>query len=455
MERRDRAMKRSLQVYLCCWLAVIVAIVAVLAGGYSFFAAIHEANEYQDAQLRQIAALVDQNALVPVSPAMRPNEGHEARKRAVVIQVLDRAQPRAAAWPGGALDLPENLPDGFLTLTVNDVPWRFYVVALRSGDRLAVGQRTAARDELARGSGWRTLVPFIILIPVLIATIILMVRRGLLPVSRLARGIDARIHHDLRPLDDTQVPREIRPFVVSINGLLGRVRESMAMQRRFVADAAHELRSPLTAMSVQLDNVSAAQLPADAAARLEQLRGGLRRTIALAEQLLSLARSQDATVQPIQSIDAKPVISRVVEDLLPLALARSTDLGVEIEDGVRIASTPVDLATVVRNVLDNAIRYTPEGGRVDLRLRGGAAAASLEVEDNGPGIPVEDRNRVFDRFYRIVGSRQSGSGLGLSIVATIVNRWQGRIALSDAHAGSPAGLRVRIEIPNSPTERTH
>jgi two-component system OmpR family sensor kinase len=114
MERRDRAMKCSLQVYLCCWLAAIVAIVAVLAGGYSFFAAIHEANEYQDAQLRQIAALVDQNALVPVSPAMRPNEGHEARKRAVVIQVLDRAQPYRAAWPG-SLDLPANLPDGFQT----------------------------------------------------------------------------------------------------------------------------------------------------------------------------------------------------------------------------------------------------------------------------------------------------------------------------------------------------
>jgi two-component system OmpR family sensor kinase len=454
MERRDRAMKCSLQVYLCCWLAAIVAIVAVLAGGYSFFAAIHEANEYQDAQLRQIAALVDQNALVPVSPAMRPNEGHEARKRAVVIQVLDRAQPYRAAWPG-SLDLPANLPDGFLTLEVDDVPWRFYVVALQSGDRLAVGQRTAARDELARGSGWRTLVPFIILIPVLIATIALMVRRGLLPVSRLARGIDARIHHDLRPLDATQVPREIRPFVVSINGLLGRVRESMEMQRRFVADAAHELRSPLTAMSVQLDNVSAAPLPGDAAVRLEQLRGGLRRTIALAEQLLSLARSQDAAAHPMQAIDAKPVISRVVEDLLPLALSRSTDLGVEVEDGVRIASTPVDLATVVRNVLDNAIRYTPEGGRVDLRLRRTPEAISLEVEDTGPGIPQDERQRVFDRFYRIVGSRQSGSGLGLSIVATIVNRWQGRIALSDAHAGSPAGLRVRIEIPHSPTERTH
>lgn len=447
-------MKVSLQVYLSCWLAAIVAVAAVLAGVSSFFTAIHEANEYQDAQLRQVAALMDQNALSPMAPAMPFANDHEMRKRAVVIQLLDRGQARAAAWPG-SLSLPDDLPDGFQTLDANGARWRFYVTQLRSGERLAVGQRTAARDELARGSGWRTLVPFMILIPVLIAAIALMIRRGLLPVSRLARGIDARIHHDLRPLDDTQVPREIRPFVASINGLLGRVRESMEMQRRFVADAAHELRSPLAAMSVQLDNVSAAQVSPDAAARLAELRGGLRRTIALAEQLLSLARSQDAAPRPAPLIDAKAVISRVVEDLLPMAEARSIDLGVQVDDGVRIAATPVDLATLARNLLDNAIRYTPAGGRVDLRLRGDSSGTVLEVEDNGPGIAPAERDRVFDRFYRIVGSRQSGSGLGLSIVAAIVNRWQARIALSDAHASPPVGLKVRIDIPPYPINSTN
>jgi two-component system OmpR family sensor kinase len=450
MERRGRTMKCSLQVYLSCWLAVIVAVMGVPAGAFSFFAAIHEANEYQDAQLRQIAALVDQNAVVPVSTPMHSNGTNKARKQEVVIQLLNSDALRDA----GSTALTEDLPDGFLTREINGTHWRFYVTVLHSGDRLAVGQRTAARDGLARGSGWRTVVPFVVLIPVLIAALILMIRRGLRPVSVLASGIDARIHHDLQPLDDTQVPREIRPFVASTNGLLARVRESMDAQRRFVADAAHELRSPLTAMSVQLDNVSAAELPADAIGRLSELRGGLRRTIALAEQLLSLARAQDAVQQPAELIDAKSAIAHVVEDLLPLAMDRSIDLGVQIEERVHIASTPADLATVVRNLLDNAIRYSPEGGRVDLRLWSTPSCVTLAIEDSGPGIRPEERNRVFDRFYRIVGSRQSGSGLGLSIVATIVNRWGGRITLSDVRATSPVGLRVSIDIPRFSTEGT-
>jgi two-component system OmpR family sensor kinase len=445
-------MKGSLQRYLSISLSGIVALAAVLAGAFSFSTAFHEANEYQDGQLRQIAALVDQNALMPISTEAHDNSKHGVRKRAVAIQVLPRATQQAQDGARG-MALPADLPDGFSSLRVNDEHWRFFVTSLHSGDRLAVGQRTAARDELARGSGWRTAAPLLILIPVLVLTITLITRHALRPVLHLARSIDARIHHDLRPLDDSSMPREILPFVRSINGLLGRVRTSMETQRRFVADAAHELRSPLAAMSVQMGNLSATPLPADAAARLQELRGGLRRTITLAEQLLTLARSQDADPLPVHRIDVKPVISRVVEDLLPLAIAKSIDLGVQVYDDATIAATPVDLMTLIRNLLDNAIRYTPEGGRVDLRVLASSTGLAIEIEDTGIGIPAADRSRVFDRFYRIMGSQQTGSGLGLSIVAAIVERWRGTITLSDAHTAPPVGLKVSIDLPSIQPEK--
>jgi two-component system OmpR family sensor kinase len=242
------------------------------------------------------------------------------------------------------------------------------------------------------------------------------------------------------------LPTEIRPFVVAINRLLARVAQSMETQRRFIADAAHELRSPMTALSLQAERLKASPMPTQAVERLLPLSSGIERSRQLIDQLLALAAAQSTAERSQTTVSVLEVYRRVLEDLLPLAERKNIDIGVESSEDVQLVINEMDLLILVKNLADNAIRYTPCGGRVDLSVERVQDTVILQVKDCGPGIASDEQMRVFDPFYRTVGTEEAGSGLGLSIVKAIAERTGARVHLSFSDETTRRGLCVTIEL---------
>lgn len=218
----------------------------------------------------------------------------------------------------------------------------------------------------------------------------------------------------------------------------------MDSQRRFVADAAHELRSPMTALSLQAERLAATQMPEQARERLEPLSRGIERSRQLIDQLLSLAAAQFTAERPRTRVSVHDVFRRVLEDLLPLAQRKQLDIGVEGDEDVQLMINDMDLFTLVKNLTDNAIRYTPPGGRVDLGVELIHGSVRLYVKDTGPGIALDEQARIFDPFYRSLGSGETGSGLGLSIVKAIAGRIGARVELTFSDKLNNSGLWVTV-----------
>jgi two-component system OmpR family sensor kinase len=301
----------------------------------------------------------------------------------------------------------------------------------------------------------RTVLPFVVLVPVLLLVVAALVRQLFRPIGALAQELDRRTEQDLQPIDLRPAPSEVRPFVHAINRLLGRVAQDQERQRRFVADAAHELRSPLTALSLQAERLAEAEMSDPARGRLSLLRQGIERGRSLLDQLLTLAKEQSASESLPSPISIQGIYRRVLEDLMPLAEAKHIDIGVEGTQDVRVGVSELDMIALVKNLVDNAIRYTPEGGRVDLSVSGARGHAMLRIQDTGPGITLSERKRVFDAFYRTLGSGQLGSGLGLAIVQAIANRIGAEIRFDFSDAQRQTGLSVTVLIPKEePTQAT-
>jgi len=423
---------------------------AIVAAAFSFSFALQEANELQDDQLRYMAALINRHILTASQmPERLPAPDRDPESR-VVVQLLRRPGAITLEPPGELPGLPAHLPNGLQTITVNQTAWRLYVRELDSGLRVGVGQQMAVRDEIARSTALQTLLPFLLLVPLLLVLVARLIRTMFKPVKAIAAALDARSEQDLREIPDAGLPSEIRPFVVAINRLLQRVRQSMTSQRRFVADAAHELRTPLTALSLQAERLEAAEMSPLARERLTVLFGGIQRTRKLLDQLLTLARVQESAPHQTHPVSLQHTVRHVLADLLPLAEAKSLDLGVADATDATIAANPVEIQTLIKNLVDNAIRYTPVGGRIDLSVHTDLGRVVLQVDDNGPGIPLADRERVFIPFSRLLGSDAEGSGLGLSIVQTIADRLGAEIKLSYADEAASVGLRVRVIFPCNP-----
>lgn len=450
MDGRKESLTNSLQFQLSAWLSGAVILLALSAGAYSFWSSFQEANELQDDQLRQVATLINRHGTHINGSAEELQDKALEPDLRVVVQVLGNAQTQGASGLATPLALPHELPDGLQTVRVADASWRFMVRTLRTGQRVAVGQQTEARDEIARNSALRTVLPLLLLIPALAVLVCLVVRHQLKPVARLALALDQRTEYDLDPLPQTRVPAEIRAFTHSISRLLLRLGQSMEAQRRFVADAAHELRSPLAALSLQAEALDDGDLSPKSRATLARLRQGMVRASALIDQLLTLARSQ---VQPGVSsapVAARSLLHSVIEDLIPHAQACRVDLGVIRQDDVHLRMPEVDLHAIMRNLVDNAIRYSPAGGRVDVSLARDGGGTTFDVASGGAGIPLADRERVFDPFYRVLGTDTEGSGLGLSIVKTLAERAAGSVTLHSAWPGEALpGLRVQVQFPVS------
>jgi two-component system OmpR family sensor kinase len=441
MDGFKREIARSLQFKLSVWLSIAIVGIAAAAGVFAFGSALDDAHAVQDNQLRQTGYLISRLDAVPASPLAREKRGDVDFDARVVVRFLQ----------GAALPLkPERHPvfsrllsDGLQTVSVRGEEWRVFVKTNAKGVRVAVGQQTTVRDAAARASALRTLMPILFLVPVLVLLVGVLVRQMFKPLKSLSDDLGRRSVQDLRELNESALPSEVRPFVVEMNKLLARIGRSMAVQRRFVADAAHELRSPLTAMTLQAERLGAADMPDEARGRLQALISGLQRTRVLLDQLLTLARSQEPSAEKMRNVSLEAVIRQVIEDLVPLAEEKNIDLGVIGDVDAQVHAQEVDLKVLVKNLVDNAIRYTPEGGRVDIAVRRDNGLVTLQVDDTGPGIPAEERERVFDSFYRVLGNGELGSGLGLAITRTVAAGMGATIKLGDARPPE-SGLRVLV-----------
>ncbi|MDO5056122.1 MAG: ATP-binding protein [Lautropia sp.] len=447
-------LRHSIQFQLALALALVMTLAAAIAGLVSFLNAQEEAHELQDEMLAQMATLA--------TVAWR-DQGQLRHHLARIDDDIRIHIQRLGQHPDDGkrdrdeddhehLTLPDGLTPGLHTLQIEHDAYRVLVRPLPEGGLLAVAQDVELRDEIAHDSAFHTVLPLLMLLPVLWLLVAVLVRQMFRPVARLAAEARTRDGQALHPLPTHQLPNEVRDFVQAINRLLARVSTSLEAQRRLVADAAHELRSPLTAMSLQAERLAAADMPDEARARLGTLRQGIERNRHLLEQLLSMARAQaDASTLAQGGAAGQPPVAlatlfrHVLEDLMPQAEARQVDLGVDGAPQVQVAVDGHDLLIVLRNLLDNAIRHAPAGtGQVSLRARAEGSGVVLEVEDNGPGIPAAERGRVLDAFYRVAGSGTGGTGLGLSIVQALLRRMGGRLVLADAPAG---GLLVRVHLP--------
>jgi two-component system OmpR family sensor kinase len=448
MDGIKRRIKNSLRFRLSLWLSLAILSVALLAAIFAFWSAFYEAHELQDDVLRQVATLFDRQHLsVPTNMDASSDTDSDVESHVFVQLLSVSPASRLSTASTASLPLPQNLHEGMQTVGVGKDTYRVMVRTLRGGQRLAVAQDTAVRDEIAQNSALRTLMPFLVLAPILLLMVRVLLRKIFKPVADLAIEIDQRDEHELHPLAPKNLPTEIRPFVDAMNRHLARVQQAMDAQRRFVADAAHELRSPLTALSLQAERLADTEMSASAQERLVTLRQGILRGRTLLDQLLALARAQASALTAYTAVSVQQVYRHVLEDLLPLAEVKHIDVGVVSNLDAQVYANEVDLITLVKNLVDNAIRYTPLGGRVDLSVSSSHGVTTLMIEDNGPGIPEEEWERVFHPFYRVLGSDETGSGLGLSIAQTISARIGAKLNLGFVNDQTRSGLRVTVTFP--------
>ena len=339
---------------------------------------------------------------------------------------------------------PYSAADGYALLSVAAGTFRSYT-RHSNGRVVQVAQTLGMRRELALELSLRLVAPLLFGLPLLGLATWWFVRRALAPVGRLGESLSARTDDMLEPVPARRLPAELVPLVDGFNRLLQRLGEALAAQRALVADAAHELRTPLAVVRLQAQTLQRIQSPAEAAEAHAALAGGIDRATRLVQQLLTLARHEPvASAMPVETVRLDRLCREVLAELVPMAQDKQIDLGLESAISAEIAGDPAALQALIGNLVDNAIRYTPDGGRVAVMLSEAGDHVLLSVQDTGPGIPAGQKLLVQKRFYRIPGSASGGSGLGLAIAAAVVQRQGGQLELKDAPGG---GLRVEVLLP--------
>ncbi|MBB3257046.1 two-component system OmpR family sensor kinase [Paraburkholderia bannensis] len=395
------------------------------------------------------ASLRDAAAHVQAGVSHRAGEPNGIRNASddLVVQIWsagDADEPSRTSDPDIALPRAQT---GFSSLDFDGETWD--VFALAAGDEyIQIAESRSMRNRNALRVAFWSLLPVLALLPLLVLTIAVTVRLSLRPMERVGRRAAKVDLHALKPLEADKAPVELRPFIESINRMIERLSVLVNAERKFIADAAHELRSPISAMQLQIDNLRDAP-PDQYRERFEELQRGVARTGSLVSQLLGLARAEIGGAQrAVEDIALTRLVPEVLADMLPLADARGVDLGVERLDEASVRATEGDLRVLIKNLIDNAIRYVHAGGRVDVSVLCDAQKVTIEVIDDGPGIAESDLPYVFDRFFRAAGNDVEGSGLGLAIAQTLAQSYGGRVTLENRGAGQ-SGIVARIELPQA------
>ena len=418
---------RSIRGRLQLGLLAGMLLVLIAASALVFMAALDEVGELFDYQLEQTATAFSAQPLK--TPDKLPDKDDDDPEADFAIQVWDAAGAPQFSSPSPAA-LPRVARPGFSDLEAGGERWR--VFSTDSGGRtVQVAQPWQVRNAVASGIALRMLALVLLLFPLAALLIWLTVGRGLRPLDAVAADLQRRSHLDLRPLDTQRLPREIEPLANSLNDLLARLGRVITAQKVFVADAAHELLTPITALQLQAQLLSRADDEPSRQEALAELHQGLARTVHTARQLLTLARQESGHAGAGQALlDLRELVRQVIRTELPLAEARDIRLETRAPAEALLRGDAAALATLFSSLLNNAIKYTPRGGEVRVSVEQDEAGTALLLEDSGPGIPPEDRERVFDRFFRRPGTETFGSGLGLAIARDIAVRHRAEIELS-------------------------
>jgi two-component system, OmpR family, sensor kinase len=400
-----------------------------------------EIDELFDAELERsaLAVVPGPGMLLPIPP---PQHKVDNPLAGMVIVVWGESGETPIFQSGLLAGVSRSTPLGFSKTLIGNRRWRLF--ATRSGKELVIAaQPRQVHITAARQITLRTLLPSLSVLPLAALTIWLAVYYGLRPLGRVTSELRLRSHRDLSPLDGARLPSDIAPVVKALNDLMLRLSEAISKQRKFIADAAHELLTPLTALRLQSQMLARAEGQARHQEAMSELQGGVSRALKMARQLLTLARHDaDADLQPIAAVDLGAVIAQVVAIHTPLADTKSIRIEVDAGQSAYIRGNEEALNTLVANLVENAIKYSDNGGLIRIGLRQQARGLSLAVEDSGPGIPPEEREQVFDRFYRRVESTESGSGLGLAIARDIARRHQATILLDSSN--DLGGLKASV-----------
>jgi two-component system sensor histidine kinase QseC len=445
-------------------IAVLLAVLGAAAWvGYDGSA--DEADELFDARLatsaRVLAALASaeppagaQAPIVVSFPAPLEAAAHDEPgplghhyETKIAFQLIDgagRVLMRSASAPESAY---APLAPGFSTQRHAGRDWR--VFTLRSGSRwVQAAERDDVRGELSEKLAAAAVMPVIAGIPLVALLLALLVGYGLAPLRELARRIERRQPDSLAPIELARTTAEIAPVVQALNGLLARVQSAIARERRFTADAAHELRTPLAALKIHAQNAARAASETERRASLERMLAGLERSIRLVEQMLALSRAAAPGAPPSAPVSLREAVDDALEDSLPVLKERGVKISLAADPPVAdftVRGERDKLACLVRNLVDNAARYSPAGSSVRVELASRDGATCVAVRDEGPGIAAALRERVFESYYRIPGAAGEGSGLGLAIVREIAAQHGARVEIADGDGGR--GTRVSVAFP--------
>ncbi len=426
----------SIRLRLLGLLLAMLAIAAALMGGVTYRNVLAETEALFDYQLRQMAlSLRDQGEIAPDQVSALAD-----RQLDFVIQIWS-ADGRAIYASRPHDQLPTRALLGLADMTVGQQAWRTFSVA--TGQRvIQVAQPRQIRQTLAANAALHSVAPLLGVAPLLALVIWWLAALTLRPLRDVAQAVGARDPSSLAPLPGAGLPDELAPLVQALNTLLQRLSQTLDVQRAFVADAAHELRSPLTALKLQLGLLERAPDEAARAAAVKALGDGITRAAWLVEQLLALARNEPgAPPVPFSSVDLADIARTALAATVPQSLARGSVLDLHADAPVVLQGDAASLTVLVRNLADNAVRHSPPGTRVEVRVTLQDGAPLLTVDDAGPGIPPQERERVFDRFYRRDPAASDGSGLGLAIVRTVAMRHGATVDLMESPIG---GLRAQV-----------
>ena len=488
MDGQQMMQQKSLQRELYKWIilsSLILVVIAAVIAGYSAF---QQAKELQDNTLKEISILVRKGQLNFSELPQRDNKRGGKRQRnfdadhddndneiddhddndkqgvrftnkdrddeeesTVIVHELGKS----ISLPG----IPNSIPDGLRTIKLKKDEWRILAITQFDTERrFIIAQPTELRNNIAWSSSKNSFIPIILLVLILLLAIHIIMRRQFKSLNLLAKSIDKQDGTALQKLSDNNIPLEITPFVNSINALMTRVQQVMQKQQRFIADAAHELRTPITALSLQAENLKQAKNTDDRNERQNQLQKGFTRLGNLVAQLLDLARlqnNQGSSTNPnnpnnpknkgneTQTVSINKVVQHAIEDLYPLAEAKNIDIGMlRQENNILVKDQNGRLSQLIQNAIGNAIHYTPIDGQVDISLFIESSKAVLLVEDNGIGIPEDQLEQVMQPFYRVLEGEHQGNGLGLAISQEIAEKLEGKISLTNRENG---GLCFRYE----------
>ncbi len=431
----------SIRRQLLVWLLAGLALATLIAALAVYTRARIEAAELFDYQLQLMAASFPHQG---VGQAAAPQGGEQGIDGDIVVVQIWNQVGVQLYWSRPGSPILQRLDLGFSTVATPRGDWRVFNTLI-DGNVVQVSQPLRARDELAAGIALRTMLPLLILLPILAGLVWITVSRGLRPLKDVAAALNRRTEDALEPLPVAPVPNEVTPLVTALNELLARLSGALNLQKAFIADAAHELRTPLTAVNLQIQNAEKAATGAERATAFVQLKAGAERASRVVQQLLTMARSEPgAAEQPMAVVDLTAIAREVVAEHAPLAEAKGVDLGMSADSPVTVTGDSDALRILFANLIDNAVKYTPHGSAIDVAVGVDGLHPVCVVTDTGPGIPLGERARVFDRFYRRAVSGVEGSGLGLAIVQRIAQRHGATVELSEGPNRN--GLKVVVRF---------